>query len=400
MDYNRKFILVSSTCSEEEYDRTHIKDCYKIAQSAGKFYRLFCRGLVENGEHVTAYTVRPTGKMESGVDYLPAKKEIVDGIEYHYAKNVHKKILNRIVYFVDSLIWFLKSSNVSKNDIVILDPLRLSACAGAMLACKIRGVKTISYITDVPVCYAYGNDESPSIWAKLSYKLGKSSDMFIFITAQMNDIMNDEDKPYVVIEGFADERLKNRKINISEKYSNPVVMYAGGIEKIYGVDILVDGFLKASVPDSELHLYGDGSFVNEIKKISKDHPQIKYKGCKSNSVIVEEQMKVSLLVNPRYTKAEYTKYSFPSKNAEYIASGTATLTTKLPGIPAEYYPYVYLLDEESVDGMAVRLKEILGKDRQDLVEFGKNSKSWILENKNSKKQALKFIKFLSKNIEM
>ena len=51
-------------------------------------------------------------------------------------------------------------------------------------------------------------------------------------------------------------------------------------------------------------------------------------------------------MNPRFTGAEYTLYSFPSKNIEYMVSGTPVITTRLAGIPDDYYPYVFVFEEE------------------------------------------------------
>ena len=44
---------------------------------------------------------------------------------------------------------------------------------------------------------------------------------------------------------------------------------------------------------------------------------------------------------------------------EYMASGTPLLTTKLPGMPEDYYPHVYFFEEESVQGYADALKKVL-----------------------------------------
>ena len=170
--------------------------------------------------------------------------------------------------------------------------------------------------------------------------------------------------------------------------------YTGGLEKIYGLDMLVEGFIKAEVPDSELHIYGAGGFSKELSEYAERDERIKYFGCRDNSYVVEEQMRATLLINPRYTGAEYTKYSFPSKTSEYIASGTPTLTTRLPGIPAEYLPNVFVLDNETADGMAEKIKEILSMPPEELHAFGAGAKKWILENKNNKAQAEKIIKFV------
>ena len=107
-------------------------------------------------------------------------------------------------------------------------------------------------------------------------------------------------------------------------------------------------------------------------------------------------MRATLLINPRYTDAEFTKYSFPGKNLEYAASGTPTLTTKLPGMPEEYCDHVFLLKEETVSGMAVILKEISAIPRERLYEYGQKTKRWMLDRKNCKVQARIVIDFLNK----
>jgi glycosyltransferase involved in cell wall biosynthesis len=89
--------------------------------------------------------------------------------------------------------------------------------------------------------------------------------------------------------------------------------------------MLVHAFIDANVGNSELHLYGDGDFADELEEIARNNERIKYFGVKPNDYVVAEQLKVILLVNPRPTNEEYTRYSFPSKNMEYMVSGTPVL---------------------------------------------------------------------------
>ena len=110
--------------------------------------------------------------------------------------------------------------------------------------------------------------------------------------------------------------------------------------------------------------------------------------------VVAEQIKASLLVNPRPTQEEFTKYSFPSKNMEYMVSGTPIVTTKLPGMPAEYNDFVYLFDDETVPGMSQKINELLGKSAEELHHFGSLSKSFVLGKKNNVVQAKGILNFL------
>lgn len=53
--------------------------------------------------------------------------------------------------------------------------------------------------------------------------------------------------------------------------------------------------------------------------------RIQYLGSIPHDEILQLQRTASLLVNPRTPEGIYTKYSFPSKTMEYLASGTPTL---------------------------------------------------------------------------
>jgi len=53
------------------------------------------------------------------------------------------------------------------------------------------------------------------------------------------------------------------------------------------------------------------------------------------------------------------RYSFPSKLIEYMASATPVLTTRLPGIPPEYEPYVYWIEDDSVEGIEHSLRAVM-----------------------------------------
>lgn len=93
---------------------------------------------------------------------------------------------------------------------------------------------------------------------------------------------------------------------------------------------------------------GMRDFEDELKNICKRHSNIKYFGVIPNDYVVNKELKATILINPRPTNEEYTKYSFSSKNMEYMVFGTPVLTTKLSGMPEEYYPYVYLFKDESI----------------------------------------------------
>ena len=101
------------------------------------------------------------------------------------------------------------------------------------------------------------------------------------------------------------------------------------------------------------------------------------------------------MVNPRLSNEEYTKYSFPSKNIEYLVSGTPALTSSLPGMPKEYLDYFYLIEDETEIGIESKLREVLQKSVLELSEFGEKARKFVIENKNNVTQTEKFLKIFS-----
>lgn len=74
-----------------------------------------------------------------------------------------------------------------------------------------------------------------------------------------------------------------------------------------------------------------------------------------------------------------------------MTSGIPLLTTKLLGMPEEYYEYVYLFDDESVEGMSKKIDEVLNLSEETRKQTGLRARKFILEEKNNVKQTQKMI---------
>ena len=217
----------------------------------------------------------------------------------------------------------------------------------------------------------------------------------MLLTEAMNGCLNPRGKPHVILEGHADISM-GEKIPAPEKKKHPrICMYAGGVSRQYGLANLVEGFRMADIPDAVLHIYGPGDYVEELKQIAAEDHRIFYGGMLMNSEIVEREMEAALLVNPRPTHEEFVKYSFPSKTMEYMASGTPVLTTVLPGMPGEYYPHVYFIREETVEGTAAALTEVLSHSDEELFEKGTLARTFVLDSRNNVVQAKRILDMLN-----
>lgn len=229
---------------------------------------------------------------------------------------------------------------------------------------------------------------------KIIYNCLKYIDKYVLFAEPMAGKLNIKSKDYIVIEGMVNKKEEELEDNINK---HNYIMYAGGMNEKYGILNLVKAFHDIKNLEVELWLYGTGDVINKIEEIAKEDARIKYKGMVSNEQIIIAEKRAILLVNPRPTHEEYTKYSFPSKNMEYMLSGTPLLTTKLPAMPKEYYEYIYCFEDESVEGMHKALERVLLLSSEELVETGKKAKKFILEHKNNIRQSKLILDFISRD---
>ena len=144
----------------------------------------------------------------------------------------------------------------------------------------------------------------------------------------MLDKLPISDKPRVVIEGI----YQPKDIEKVEKSIKTSILYTGQLQKRYGIYDLVEAFMLIPNRDYELWLCGKGSHEESLwlEMQAKKDSRIKLLGMLKPEDVLILQKKAHLLVNPRHSNEEFTKYSFPSKTMEYLASGTPTLMCRLP----------------------------------------------------------------------
>ena len=381
-----KIIYCSAMCSEEKYSQLFGKVEKKPGQQVQKYHRVLGKGFAENGSvDVVFYSKLPFNRENCLNFFVKKTKEEFFGRRMIYAPYIRIPGLSNVLQVMDGFFTIL---GLGRKNTVIIDVLNASMNMGIVTASKLMKNQIVGIITDFPNMIS----DNAKYIKSCNDHINKC-DGYVLLTDAMNDVVNpDRKKPFVIIEGQVDSAMSNREVNEIVKSTPKICMYAGDLNKENGIDYLIDGFLSADMEDWELHIYGQGNYVEDIKQISGEYSNVKFHGTVLNEEIVRKELEASLLVNPRPTNREFVKYSFPSKNMEYMVSGTPLLTTKLPGMPKEYYDKVYLIEQETTDGIQACFREIANLTEKDLREKGMCAKKFVLENKNEKEQSEKIIK--------
>lgn len=396
-------IYMSSSCSETKFKELQEKGITRKLPQAQKYHNLLMEGIAQNIEGTLfAISAFPVNRQWTKQVKFVREDEDFANIHYVYGAFWNLPVLRQLTRIVGARREIKKIHDNESDCVIICDVLNQSLANAARKSGKKHGIPVIGIVTDVPGYTSGARRKSYSIFrrkiAELAEKNTKRNlskyDAYLLLTEAMNPVVNKIAKPYLVLEGHCDDKMRNMKNSLEQKNKKKVAMYAGGIHKEFGIERLVNAFAKGNFEAWELHIYGDGNFQKELTELTERFTNIKYYGVQPNSVIVEKQIEATLLLNPRLTDAEYVKYSFPSKTMECMASGTPLCTTKLPGMPKGYYPYVYFFDDESEEGMLATLKEVLEISPEKHHEMGKNAKEFVLTEKTNIKQAKKLIDFI------
>ena len=382
-------IYAVTTCSDRVYRQLFADAPRKPAFQSQKYHRLLIEGLAA-GAKVDVVANPPVNREVLKEPFVRLPRETEGGACYRYIPAVRNPIVKAV--FVGVGTFFRTAHLAGKDSAVVVDCLNRTTALAGLLAAKLRGRRCVGIVTDLPDMLG-----GSAFSKKLSNFVIRHCTDYVLLTQAMNDYLNPKGKPHVILEGHSDIAMERQEPSLARKTSPRVCMYAGGVSKQYGVENLVKGFRKADLPDARLEIYGPGDYVQELSQIAAEDSRIFYGGMLLNAEIVEREMAATLLVNPRPTGEEYVKYSFPSKTMEYMSTGTPVLTTVLPGMPKEYHPYVYLLEEETADAIAEELRQIFAQPADVLFEKGMAAREFILKEKNNVSQAGKILAMLEKD---
>ena len=393
-----KVLLVSASVSSRLQNSLYERYGVSTGFAIQKYYRLLEEGLLLNGAEVEELSIVPIKKADAPFTFKRFKNETEGGVRHRYLSYLKYAVIYHplvvIALFFKVLFWGLRHR---RDSVIICDILIPSVCIGTAYGAALAGCKRIAWVTDMPgiATSGGGSFESMGLMGRMQVKAISGFSGFIFSTRQANAKLNPGGKPYVVIEGFvpSGSMLPKDSATSGEK----VIMYAGGLREEYGVGALCEAFMKLKdMDDIRLVLYGNGAFTSKVKEYMAEDHRIEFRGTATNSEIVRAEKEATLLVNPRFTGAEYTLYSYPSKNIEYMVSGTPMVTTRLAGIPEDHFPYIFLFDDESVDGYAATLRTILSKQGEELKDFGRKAAEYIISTRSSEVQVRKILDLASR----
>lgn len=402
-----KILLLGSLISAAEMEQLNDSSKVKASVAPVNYETMLAKGLAENGAEVEALSVPAVAAYpHSSCKRIPGKREIIEhniSIQWVPFTNIQGLKQRTIKKNVERLLerW-LEANRDVQDKAVLMYSIYPPYTEPAVKLCRKYGCHLSAVIADLPeYMYTWKNLKGIRGWysQRLSSQmlaLQGQCDSYILFTKPMAAKMGIENKPYLVSEGFCDASIFD-DIPPQEKYARKTVVYGGNLSRLYGIENLVKGFMQTDL-DAELHLYGAGGDAALIEACAREDSRIRFFGRVDRKTLLIGLKKAHLLVVNKPTADDYSNYSFSSKILEYMASGTPVLTTRVGGMPEEYYPHFSFIEDETVDGVAAALESALSRSEAALEAQGAGAREFALEEKNCVTMVRKITDFLREQV--
>lgn len=396
-----KILYFGTVCDISEYNAL-LEDCpNKPSVAPIVFETALLKGFAENEAEIEIHSfpmipVFPKSKL---LKFGKKVEKLSCGYDCRWLNTINVPVLKQLSRRLDARRIIKKWAKDNKDSgVIVTYSIPPFLVKDVIKYSREFGIKSIAIVPDL-LRDMYANEQPDSFITKLkklyispAMKLQGEYDGYVYLTDAMHEQVAPE-KPYLVMEGIADASSVTTP-DLNQKSGKKAIMYAGMLHEKYGLLNLLDAFEMLDAENTELWLFGEGTAKEEVLKRSKTNDRIRYFGTVDRETVLEYEKRATLLVNPRDTKEDFTRYSFPSKTIEYMLSGTPFLTTKLKGIPEEYYEYTFSCDDNEPKTLSEAITNALSLGETELNDFGKKAQAFVASQKNALSQTARIIGFI------
>jgi glycosyltransferase involved in cell wall biosynthesis len=286
-----------------------------------------------------------------------------------------------------------------RRRLILLYNLYPAPAAISLFAARLTGARVVAIVADLHVPGA--GTRPAGVMNRIDFALQTWAmprlDGLIVLTRQMaTDFAGDA--PVLHMEGGVEDSgaAGFKPAEMRRRAEGPPlhsIMYSGGLSEFRGVSLLLDAF-KRLRGDYQLWITGRGELERDVERAAAADPRITYFGVVERERLRELHARAAVLVNPLVTRYASSRYIFPSKLLEYMATGTPVLTTMPPDVAAEYAQYVYGFNE-TPEELAAAIERVLALPAEDRDAFGARARAFVLEKKNWRIQGERVTKFIA-----
>jgi glycosyltransferase involved in cell wall biosynthesis len=334
--------------------------------------------------------------------YQPISTLLEEGITLTFLPFINITPIKQLLVGISTLYyllrWGYRNQDTSHHNIIYTFNISVPPGIFTLLAARLTGAKVVAMIYDI---FVPGETSPDSIFGRIDYWLHKKSlPLFDGLVVITNAIAHDfaPRVPYLLIEGGISHDLITQYQALTAVLHKDkdcfTVVVTGKLDEVNGIHLILEAISLVKDTRFRLHIAGAGPLENIIKEAAGKDNRIIFHGFLSYDDVLKLYAAADLLVNMRLTQRINTRYFFPSKTMEYLASGVPVITTCPGNMTDEYGDLAYLLHDETAEALADMMIFVAAVPEVQRRDLGRSAQCYMAEHKTWDSQAVKIAQFL------
>lgn len=396
-----KLLYLGGLCSDALFHAL-LTENPSLSQAAFKYEKQFVRHI---GEGIGAR--KQNGDIEI-ISYLPESQteapvndEEIDGLKYRYVQVLSgfpKGVCQAVRHASDLIADWIGRTEGMPRILVTYATNPILMTAAFRQRRRHKDLKIVTICSEVPAYrnYDYTSSLKGFLLKAIYTHFNENMDGYIFFSRYMNEVCNRRNRPWIVVEGLPQIDGIGTEAPDADPNGGGSILYAGGLDRGYGIEELLDAMSLLSHRNAKLYLCGNGTLAETVKKYAGHNPNIVYLGVMPNDKVTQLERQVSVCINPRKPDLKLTRFSFPSKTLEYMSNGfSVALISRLDGIPEEYFRHCFVLDDATPEAIASAIDRILDIPVSERRRFAGSAYDFVKNEKSAESQCRKIGGFLT-----
>lgn len=184
----------------------------------------------------------------------------------------------------------------------------------------------------------------------------KYVDSFVAFTKDIDAEINTLGKPSFISEGLV---FPNDCTDCHHADSKIRCNYTGKLDEQNGVELIAETAKLLCNENIVFDIYGTGPLLNHLIDESEKTNNLVVHGYIDYRNAQHELSKSSILLSPRFSDREYTKFSFPSKILDYLSSKKPIVTFDLPCYTQDMRKVFYFPNGVEAEHLASKIMDVI-----------------------------------------
>lgn len=292
------------------------------------------------------------------------KLEYACGVEYVYKRDGFARSVQKYRQRCKELLSHMDMVMAYNVDYASLG---VPGCAGR------NGKKSLLILADYSDAKSYKNVVGKA-YASWQLRAIRKYDMVVGLSAWTERLVRKE-QPFFLMEGGLNKTVFEAFEEERSAGEVTTILYAGTLEKVTGIDLLLEAFSQINRTDVKLCITGKGSLQQMVDEYAAKDGRIINLGYLEYDEYLDRLGSADILVNPRNMSLPENRNNFPSKVIEYLATGNYVLSTRFSG--SEKYEEVIAFCESSVQGIKGALESAITEAQDETESAGMRRREFV-----------------------